>query len=95
MIDHTQLTRSLVAAAALAGFALAAAAQSKPAEPMAKDKVAAEAAFAKADVNVDGKLSKEEAATLPAIGAKFAELDKNKDGFLSLAEFAAGYTAAS
>ena len=95
MINHTQLTRSLVATAALAGFALTAGAQSKTAEPMAKDKVAVEAAFAKADANVDGKLSKEEAAMLPTIGAKFAELDKNKDGFLTLAEFAAGYTAAS
>ena len=60
---------------------------------MAKDKVAIEAAFTRADVNADGKLSKEEAAALPAISAKFAELDKNKDGFLSLAEFAAGYSA--
>jgi Ca2+-binding EF-hand superfamily protein len=92
MIDHTQLARSLAAAAALAGFALTVGAQMK--EPMAKDKVAIEAAFAKADANVDGKLSKEEAAMVPAVGAKFAELDKNKDGFLTLAEFAAGYMAA-
>ena len=96
MINQTKPSRSLLAAAALAAFALSAVGQSKPAaEPMSKDKVAIEAAFAKADVNADGKLSKEEAAMLPAIGAKFAELDKNKDGFLSLAEFGAGYTAAS
>ena len=94
MIDRTTLTRSSLVAAVIAGFALAAAGQSTTAEPMAKDKVAIEAAFAKADANADGKLSKEEAAALPVISAKFAELDKNKDGFLSLAEFAAGYTAA-
>ena len=92
MINHSSLTRSLVAAAALAGLALTVGAQTK--EPMAKDKVAIEAAFTKADANADGKLSKEEAATVPTVAAKFAELDKNKDGFLTLAEFAAGYTAA-
>jgi Ca2+-binding EF-hand superfamily protein len=94
MIDRTTLTRSTLVAAVIAGFALTAAGQSKPTEPMAKDKVAIEAAFTKADANADGKLSKEEAAMVPSVAAKFAELDKNKDGFLTLAEFAAGYTAA-
>ena len=94
MIDRITLTRSTVVAAVIAAFAMSAVGQSKMAEPMAKDKVAIEAAFTKADTNADGKLSKEEAAMVPAIGAKFAELDKNKDGFLTLAEFAAGYTAA-
>jgi len=64
------------------------------AEPSAKEKTALEAAFMRADANADNKLSKEEAARLPAISAKFAELDKNKDGVLSLAEFAVGYAAA-
>ena len=94
MIDRTTLTRSFVVAAALAGLALSTTVQSQAAEPMAKDKVAIEAAFTKADANGDGKLSKEEAAMVPSVAAKFAELDKNKDGFLTLAEFAAGYTAA-
>ena len=94
MIDRSTLTRSTLLAALIAGFALTAAGQPSTAEPMAKDKVTIEAAFTRADVNADGKLSKEEAAGLPTISAKFAELDKNKDGFLSLAEFAAGYTAA-
>ena len=92
MTHHTTLTRSSIAAAA-AAFALICGGPAIAAEPMAKDKVAIEAAFAKADANADGKLSKEEAAMLPAVAAKFAELDKNKDGFLTLAEFAAGYTA--
>ena len=60
---------------------------------MGKDKVPLEAAFTKADANADGKLSKEEAMAVPAVGAKFAELDKNKDGFLTLAEFSTGFTA--
>ena len=42
----------------------------------------------------NGKLSKEEAARLPAIAAKFDQLDKDKKGYLTLEEFAAGYTAA-
>jgi EF hand len=51
----------------------------------------AEAAFKRADANSDGKLSKDEAARLPAIAARFDELDRDKDGFLSMVEFAAGY----
>jgi EF hand len=54
---------------------------------------AAEAAFKRADANGDGKLTKEEAARLPAIAAKFEELDKDKDGALSMSEFTAGYEA--
>ena len=50
----------------------------------------ADAAFAKADANRDGKLSKEEAAAVPAIAAKFDQLDKDKKGYLTPEEFAAG-----
>ena len=52
---------------------------------------AAQAAFKRADANGDGKLSKDEAARLPAVAARFDELDKDKDGLLSMAEFAVGY----
>ncbi|TXC67584.1 hypothetical protein FSC37_20500 [Piscinibacter aquaticus] len=55
--------------------------------------MAVEAAFAKADANGDGKITKVEAAKMPEIAAKFDALDKDKDGSLSLAEFAAGYPA--
>lgn len=86
---------ALVSSLALLTFAGAAAAQqAMPANP-AKDRAATEAAFGRADANADGKLSKEEAAKLPAISAKFDDLDKNKDGALTLDEFALGYTAAS
>lgn len=50
----------------------------------------AEAAFERADANRDGKLSAQEADTLPAIGARFEQLDKDRDGFLSREEFDEG-----
>lgn len=46
------------------------------------------AAFAKTDTNGDGRLSREEAASLPAVSANFDKADGNKDGFLSSVEFA-------
>ncbi len=46
-----------------------------------------EAAFAKADKNGDGKLSKDEID--PAMAANFDAMDADKDGALSKAEFAA------
>ncbi len=49
-----------------------------------------DAAFERADVNHDGMLSPQEAATLPAIGNRFQALDKNKDQMLSREEFEAG-----
>lgn len=83
-----------------ASFALIAQAQTStttttPATaPTAKETIsAAQAAFQRADVNKDGKLSREEAARLPAIAAKFTELDTDKDGSLSLTEFVQGYSA--
>ncbi|MDD2711558.1 MAG: EF-hand domain-containing protein [Simplicispira sp.] len=48
----------------------------------------AKAAFDKADANRDGKLTAQEAATLPAMGNRFKQLDADKNGFLSPAEFA-------
>jgi Ca2+-binding EF-hand superfamily protein len=88
-------TRSMLGLATLplvlAGAMLSAHAQTQPspaAQPMAaKDKQVVEAAFTKADANTDGKLSKDEAAKMPAISTKFDDLDKNKDGQLTLDEF--------
>ena len=58
----------------------------------AVDREAIEAAFARADTNGDGKLSREEAQRFPEIANRFDELDLDHDGFLSLEEFAAGAT---
>jgi Ca2+-binding EF-hand superfamily protein len=60
------------------------AAPAKPAEMSAK----VQEAFARADKNADGKLSKEEAAAMPAIAEVFDKADVDKDSFLSKAEFA-------
>lgn len=46
------------------------------------------AAFNRADKNADGKLSLEEAASLPAVEANFDRADADKDGMISPAEFA-------
>ncbi len=58
--------------------------------PEATQSSAASAAFDRADANADGKLSPQEAQTLPAIGNRFEQLDSNRDGFLSRQEFEAG-----
>ena len=46
-----------------------------------------DAAFAKADVNKDGKLDKTEAQMMPAVAERFDQLDANGDGFISREEF--------
>lgn len=76
--------------AALAAVAMAQTAAPTAPAPDAKARMAAEAAFTKADMNGDGRVSKDEAAKLPDIAARFDALDKDKDGALTLAEFAAG-----
>ena len=54
-----------------------------------------EVAFSRAGTNGDGKLSKEEAAHMPAFSATFGEIDGNKYGGLSMEEFAVGYRTAA
>jgi hypothetical protein len=94
MTPKSALFRNSLAFAFLASVCWAAAAQASapPAalKTSATERAAIEAAFARADTNNDGKLSREEAQRLPAIFLKFDELDKDKDGFLSLEEFAVG-----
>ena len=99
---HRHRARNTLTAGLLGGilsFAFAQGTEPAAPEPAAADKAAFEAAFQRADSNGDGKLSREEAARLPAIFAKFAkfdeideidEIDTNKDGFLSFDEFSAG-----
>ncbi len=76
----------------LLAIAAATAALPAAAELSAVDREAIEAAFARADTNGDGKLSRAEAQRFPEIAARFDELDRDHDGFLSLAEFAVGAT---
>ena len=45
------------------------------------------AAFTKADVNKDGKLSRQEADKVPGLGPKFDQIDANADKFVSKVEF--------
>lgn len=80
-----------VLAVTLTTLALSAQAQgtAAPAETMPETNATA-AAFTRADANGDGKLTRQEAARMPAIAAKFDELDMDKDGVLSTAEFEAG-----
>lgn len=71
-------------------------AATQPATPTAPQKYVigpaaqADVAFDKADANHDGRLSAQEAGTLPAIGNQFQQLDADRDGALSRAEFHKG-----
>jgi hypothetical protein len=95
---HTAKGRRLPAALAAALLAaspwLALAGTATQAPLAAPEANSAEAAFAKADTDKDGRLSKAEAARLPAVAERFDELDKNKDGLLSLEEFLAAFAPA-
>ena len=79
-IDATMLKRGQrIAAVTLASFALGAPllAQAQTPVPSAQQQAGDKAAsdtFKRTDANQDGKLSKEEAARLPAIASKFDEL---------------------
>ncbi len=82
----------LIGVAAACGVASAQPArQATP--PTGAEEAPFRSAFTQADTNGDGKLSKEEAAQVPTVGAKFEQLDRDRDGSLSLEEFGAGYTA--
>ena len=70
------------------------AAQSAPAAQGAAPKAAPDgqdsaAAFARADTNKDGKLSRQEATRFPVVEQRFDQIDTNKDQFVSREEFEA------
>ncbi len=68
--------------------------QPSPATGDAKGTDAIAAAFKRADANQDGKLSREEAARIPAVADKFDQYDKDKDGQLSMEELSSSMTPA-
>jgi Ca2+-binding EF-hand superfamily protein len=76
----------------IAGWTLGAAsavmAQNMPARPAAISDSEISATFKQADKNADGKLSREEAAALPAVADKYDKVDANADGSVSADEFA-------
>lgn len=87
-------TKSLqcTALALVAALPLAVSAQQPPAQPGQQPgqrpaTSTPEITFVRADTNGDGKLSKPEAARLPAVAQKFDALDKDKDGMLSMGEY--------
>ena len=51
------------------------------------DSKSADAAFDRADVNRDGRLSREEAEHFPVLSQRFDVIDTNRDSFISREEF--------
>jgi hypothetical protein len=70
---------------ALAQMAPMAAADAIPANKVTR--VDLDAAFNRADVNRDGKLSRAEAEHFPAVAQRFEQIDSNHDSFISREEF--------
>lgn len=73
------------------GLTLAGASQAQTTAP--DEAAAMKARFERLDTNHDGKLSKAEAAALPALATRFDELDTDHDGAVSMSEFAKGASA--
>lgn len=81
---------AIISAAALQfnpAFAQMTAPATKPAAAADADTAKATEAFDRADKNKDGKLSKEEAESLPAVAQRFEAIDADKDGLISKAEY--------
>ena len=93
-LQRWRLTSAVLVLASMGCAATAQDRQTMPlkvkAEPSARERMAMEAAFSRADLNSDGKLTRAEAVHLPAIEARFDELDTNHDGLLSVDEFIIG-----
>ena len=91
-IPNFELRSVVLMSALVLGGATAAQAQSTAAPMAASPQASAtakelDAAFAKADVNKDGKLDKKETQMMPSVADRFDQLDANADGFISREEF--------
>ena len=92
-IPNFEVRSVLLLAALTVGTALATQAQTAaPDHPPARAIPVAqqvEAAFQRADVNKDGRLSRQEAVRFPVIEQNFDQIDTDRDQVLSPAEFQA------
>lgn len=62
----------------------------QPVAQVVQRSASAEQAFARADTNGDGKLSRDEAQRLPAVWQRFDDIDTDHDLFISRDEFHRG-----
>lgn len=93
-IPNFELRSVTLLAALTVGTALAAQGQTTdpgaaqpPSTQSAPSTQDTDAAFKRADVNKDGKLSRQEAIRFPAVEQRFDQIDTNKDKFVSREEF--------
>jgi EF hand len=93
-MNKTLRSATFIAALAAALPLTALAQTAQPSQPGQQPAASTpEIAFMRADANGDGKLSKAEAARLPAVSSKFDALDKDKDGALSMGEYMTAFDA--
>lgn len=89
-IPNFEMRSVLLLALLTVGTAAAVRAQTAPGAAIPSNRATSqdlEAAFKRADLNQDGKLSRQEAERFPAVAQRFEQIDSNRDTFLSLEEF--------
>jgi hypothetical protein len=89
-IPNFEMRSVLLLALLTLGTAAAVRAQNAPGAPIPANRATPqdlEAAFKRADVNQDGKLSRQEAERFPAVAQRFEQIDSNHDSLISLEEF--------
>ncbi|MDO8388471.1 MAG: EF-hand domain-containing protein [Polaromonas sp.] len=89
-IPNFEMRSVLLLALLTLGSATAARAQATPGASIPANRATPqdlEAAFQRADLNRDGKLTRQEAERFPAVAQRFEQIDSNRDSFISLDEF--------
>ena len=93
LLSLRRLPLQAAAVVALTAATFGIQAQMKQSDPNAPGSNAATPAdttaslFKRIDANGDGKITREEAARVPALASRFDQLDKDKDGQLTVDEF--------